>query len=37
MQHFAKFEDGERKETIVEGVQFKRIKHPVIILKQSSR
>ncbi len=29
MQHYARFEDGERKETIVEGVHFKRIKHPV--------
>ncbi|WP_312340276.1 DUF4376 domain-containing protein [Anaerospora hongkongensis] len=29
MQHFSRFEDGERKETIVEGIHFKRIKHPV--------
>lgn len=29
MQHYARFEDGERKETIVEGVHFRRIKHPV--------
>lgn len=29
MQHYAKFVNGERVESIVEGVHFKRVKHPL--------